>query len=105
LLRSEHGGFLKIGLIRFELGFDVLRLTAVEVMAKRPLNRIGLRLWSARTTAKILWVDMAAAFHEHVTERPRLSLSAETDSKSVKPVPLVVDRTGLKIFGEGEWLV
>jgi hypothetical protein len=31
-------------------------------------------------------------------------LTPKTASKSAKPVQLVVDSTGLKIFGEGEWL-
>lgn len=33
-----------------------------------------------------------------------MSLPPKTASKSAKPVQLVVDSTGLKFFGEGEWL-
>ncbi|WP_143520742.1 transposase [Puniceibacterium antarcticum] len=33
-----------------------------------------------------------------------LSLSAKTVSKNANPLHLVLDRSGLKVFGEGAWL-
>jgi hypothetical protein len=59
-----------------------------------------------RSIAKLLGVDITVP---HFTTMSRsgngLSLSDKTVPKSAKqPLQLMVDSTGLKIFGEGEWL-
>jgi hypothetical protein len=57
-----------------------------------------------RSIAKLLDVDIAVPHFTTVSRRGNgLSLSAKTASKSAKPVQLVVDSTGQKIFGEGVW--
>ncbi len=69
---------------------------------KQPLRQTeGLM----RSIAGLLGVEITVP---HFTTMPRrgngLSLPPKTASKSAKPVQPVVDSTGLKIFGEGEWL-
>lgn len=53
----------------------------------------------------MLGVDMAVPHFTTLSRRGKgLNLSANAASKRTKPGQLVVDSTGLKIFGEGEWL-
>ena len=55
--------------------------------------------------AKLLGVDIAVPHFTTMSRRGNeLCLSIKAVSKSVRPIQLVVDSTGLKIFGEGEWL-
>jgi hypothetical protein len=58
-----------------------------------------------RSIVKLMGVDIAV---RHFTTKSRrgngLSVPPKTASKSAKPVQLVVDNTGLNVFGEGEWL-
>jgi hypothetical protein len=55
--------------------------------------------------AGLLGVEIAVPHFTTMSRRGNgLSLPPKTASKSAKPVQLVVDSTGLKIFGEGEWL-
>ena len=58
-----------------------------------------------RSIAEILGAEIAVPDFSTLSRRGNgLSLSARPSSRSGKPVHLVVDSTGLKIFGEGEWL-
>ena len=55
--------------------------------------------------AGLLGVDIVVPDFSTLSRRGNgLSLTAHPTSKSGKPAQLVVDSTGLKIFGEGEWL-
>jgi hypothetical protein len=69
---------------------------------KQPLRQTqGLM----RSIAGLLGVEIAVPHFTTMSRRGNgLSLPPKTASKSAKPVQLVVDSTGLKIFGEGEWL-
>jgi hypothetical protein len=58
-----------------------------------------------RSISKLMGVDITVPHFTTMSGRDNgLSLTPKTASKSAKPVQLVVDSTGLKIFGEGEWL-
>jgi hypothetical protein len=58
-----------------------------------------------RSISKPMGVDITVPHFTTMSRRGNgLSLPPKTASKSAKPVQLVVDSTGLKIFGEGEWL-
>lgn len=75
----------------------------LRMVFKQPLRQTqGLM----RSIAKLLGVDITVPHFTTMSRRGNgLSLSAKTVPKSAKqPVQLVVDSTGLKIFGEGEWL-
>jgi len=69
---------------------------------KQPLRQTqGLM----RSIAELLGVEVAVPDFSTLSRRGNgLSVSAKATSKNVKPAQLVVDSTGLKIFGEGEWL-
>jgi hypothetical protein len=58
-----------------------------------------------RSISKLMGVDITVPHFTTMSRRGNgLSLPPITASKSAKPVQRVVDSTGLKIFGEGEWL-
>jgi hypothetical protein len=58
-----------------------------------------------RSIAKLLGVNIMVPHFTNMSRRGNgLSLSAKAASKNANPLHLVVDSTGLKIFGEGEWL-
>jgi hypothetical protein len=58
-----------------------------------------------RSISKLMCVDITVPHFTTMSRRGiGLSLPSKTASKTTKPVQLVVDSTGLKIFGEGEWL-
>jgi hypothetical protein len=58
-----------------------------------------------RSISKLMGVDITVPHFTTMSRRGNgLSLPPKTASKSAKPVQLVVDSTGLKIFGEGDWL-
>jgi len=67
---------------------------------KQPLRQTqGLM----RSIAGLLGVEIEARHFTTLSRRGNgLSLSPKALSKSTEPVHLVVDSTGLKIFGEGE---
>jgi hypothetical protein len=69
---------------------------------KQPLRQTeGLM----RSIAKLLGVDITVPHFTIMSRRGNgLSLSAKAASMNANPLHLVVDSTGLKIFGEGEWL-
>ena len=69
---------------------------------KQPLQQTqGLM----RSITGLLGVEIEARHFTTLSRRGNgLSLSPKALSKSTNPVHLVVDSTGLKIFGEGEWL-
>ncbi len=69
---------------------------------KQPLRQTeGLM----RSIAKLLGVDITVPHFTTMSRRGNgLSLSAKAASKSANALHLVVDSTGLKTFGEGEWL-
>ena len=69
---------------------------------KQPLRQTqGLM----RSIAGLLGVEIAVPHFTTMSRRGNgLSLPPKTAPKSAEPVHLVVDSTGLKIFGEGEWL-
>jgi hypothetical protein len=74
----------------------------LRMVFKQPLRQTqGLM----RSIAKLLGVEITVPHFTTMSRRGNgLSLPPQTASKSAKPVQLVVDSTGLKIFGEGEWL-
>ena len=58
-----------------------------------------------RSISKLIGVDITVPHFTTISRRGNgLSLPPKTASKSAKPVQPVVDSTGLKFFGEGEWL-
>lgn len=69
---------------------------------KQPLRQTqGLM----RTIARLLGVEIAVPDFSTLSRRGNgLTLRPKPKSKSDKPVQLVMDSTGLKIFGESEWL-
>jgi hypothetical protein len=69
---------------------------------KQPLRQTeGLM----RSIAKLLCVEIMVPHFTTMSRRGNgLSLSAKAASKNANPLHLVVDSTGLKIFGKGEWL-
>jgi len=69
---------------------------------KQPLRQTqGLM----RSIAGLLRVEIAVPHFTTLSRRGNgLSLPPKAVPKSAEPVHLVVDSTGLKIFGEGEWL-
>ena len=69
---------------------------------KQPLRQTqGLM----RSIATLLGVEIAVPDFSTLSRRGNgLTLRPKPKSKSDKPVQLVVDSTGLKIFGEGAWL-
>jgi hypothetical protein len=73
----------------------------LRMVFKQPLRQTeGLM----RSISKLMGVDIAVPHFTTMSRRGnRLSLPPKTASKTTKPVQLVVDSTGLKIFGEGEW--
>lgn len=68
---------------------------------KQPLRQTqGLM----RSIAKLLRVDIGVPHFSTLSRRSDgLRLSARPLTRTATPVQLVVDSTGLKIFGEGEW--
>jgi hypothetical protein len=74
----------------------------LRMVFKQPLRQThGLM----RSIAKLLGVDITVPHFTTMSRRGSgLSLPPQITSKSATPVHLVVDSTGLKIFGEGEWL-
>jgi hypothetical protein len=69
---------------------------------KQPLRQTqGLM----RSLARLMGQDISVPDFSTLSRRGRgLSLPAQPRAKRDEPVHLVVDSTGLKIFGEGEWL-
>ena len=69
---------------------------------KQPLRQTqGLM----RSIARLLGVAIAVPDFSTLSRRGNgLTLRPKPKSKSDKPLQLVMDSTGLKIFGEGEWL-
>jgi hypothetical protein len=69
---------------------------------KQPLRQTqGLM----RSIARLLGVEIAVPDFSTLSRRGNgLTLRPKPKPKSDKPVQLVMDSTGLKIFGEGEWL-
>ena len=69
---------------------------------KQPLRQTeGLM----RSIAGLLKVEIVVPHFTTLSRRGNgLTLSAKAAPKNTSPVQLVVDSTGLKIFGEGEWL-
>jgi hypothetical protein len=58
-----------------------------------------------RSISKLMCVDITVPHFTTMSRRGiGLNLPPKTASKTTKLVQLVVDSTGLKIFGEGEWL-
>jgi hypothetical protein len=58
-----------------------------------------------RSISNLMCVDITVPHFTTMSRRGNgLSLPPKTASKSAKSVQLVADSTGLKIFGEGEWL-
>ena len=58
-----------------------------------------------RSIARLLGIEIAVPDFSTLSRRGNgLTLRTKPTSKSDKPVQLVVDSTGLKISGEGDWL-
>lgn len=72
------------------------------VVYKQPLRQTqGLM----RGIAKLMGLEIAVPDFSTLSRRGRrLNQPANLQTRRVEPVHLVVDSTGLKIFGEGEWL-
>jgi hypothetical protein len=74
----------------------------LRMVFKQPLRQTQ---GSMRSIAKLLGVYITVPHFTTMSRRGNgLSLPPQITSKSATPVHLVVDSTGLKIFGEGEWL-
>lgn len=75
---------------------------AVGMVFKQPLRQTeGL----VRSFARMLKVEIAVPHFSTLSRRSAgLSLVLKAASKRDEPVHLVADSTGVKIFGEGEWL-
>ncbi len=73
----------------------------VGMVVRQPLRQTeGLM----RSIAALSGIDIAVPDFSTLSRRGRgPSLSAKSVSRDTKPVQLVVDSTGLKISGEGEW--
>ena len=57
-----------------------------------------------RSIARLMGLDIPVPDFSTLSRRGlRLTLPARPRTKRTEPVHLVVDSTGLKIFGEGEW--
>lgn len=86
--------------VYYDLAIEIC--LTLRMVFKQPLRQTeGLM----RSIAKLLCVDITVRHLATMSRRDNeLSLSAKTASKSAKPLQLVVDSTGLKIFGEGGWL-
>jgi hypothetical protein len=74
----------------------------LSIVFKQPLRQTeGLM----SSIAGLLSVEIAVPHFTTMSHSGnRLSLPPKIASKSAQPVQLVVDSTGLKIFGEGKWL-
>ena len=72
------------------------------VVFKQPLRQTqGLM----RSITKLLGVEITVPDFSTLSRRgDGLQMSRQSISRSDKPIHLTVDSTGLKIFGEGEWL-
>ncbi len=74
----------------------------LSVIYKQPLRQIqGLM----RGIVRLMGLDISVPDFSTLSRRGRdLSLPARPGTRRTEPICLVVDSTGLKIFGEGEWL-
>lgn len=74
----------------------------IGMVYKLPLRQTqGL----ARRISKLMQLDVPVPDFSTLSRRGRdLSLPVKPATKRTDPIHLVVDSTGLKIFGEGEWL-
>ena len=81
---------------------------AIEtLLTLRELFRLPYRQTEGlgRALAKLMGVDVAIPHHTSLVKRAA-KLDIDTQLADVKgPVDVVVDSTGLKVFGEGEWKV
>lgn len=58
-----------------------------------------------RSIARLLGVEIAVPDYSTLSRRGKRLILTETQSSIMRPpIQLVVDSTGPKIFGEGEWL-
>jgi hypothetical protein len=72
------------------------------MLFKQPLRQT--QGWT-RSIAELLGAEITVPDFSTLSRRGNgLNLSAKAASKTVRPVQLLVDSTGLKIFGEGDWL-
>jgi hypothetical protein len=94
--RTTHGSQAVYSYLAIEL------CLTFGMVFKQPLRQTqGLM----RSIAGLLRVEIEVPHFTTLSRRGNgLSLSPKALSKSTEPVHLVVDSTGLKIFGEGEWL-
>ncbi len=94
--RTTRGGQRRYSDLAIEL------CLTLGVVFRQPLRQTqGLM----RSIAKLLGVEIAVPDFSTLSRRSnRLRLTVKPTTKSNKPVHLAVDSTGLKVFGEGEWL-
>ncbi len=94
--RTTRGGQPRYSVLAIEM------CLTLGVVFTQPLRQTqGLM----RSLAKLLGVEIAVPDFSTLSRRGKgLTLRIKPTSKSGKPVQLVVDSTGLKIFGEGDWL-
>jgi hypothetical protein len=93
--RTTRGGQRRYSDLAIEL------CLTLGLVFKQPLRQTqGLM----RSIARLLGVEIPVPDFSTLSRRGNgLTLRAKPKSKSDKPVQLVVDSTGLKIFGEGDW--
>jgi hypothetical protein len=94
--RTTRGGQRRYSDLAIEL------CLTLGLVFKQPLRQTqGLM----RSIARLLGVEIAVPDFSTLSRRGNgLTLRTKPTSKSDKPVQLVVDSTGLKIFGEDDWL-
>ena len=94
--RSTRGGHRLYSDLAIEL------CLTLGVVFRQPLRQTqGLM----RSIAKLLGVEITVPDFSTLSRRgDGLKMSREPISRSDKPIHLVVDSTGLKVFGEGDWL-
>lgn len=94
--RTTRGGQPRYSDLAIEL------CLTLGMVFKQPLRQTqGLM----RSIARMLGIVIAVPDFSTLSRRgDGLGLSARRSSVSDRPVQLVVDSTGLKVFGEGEWL-
>jgi hypothetical protein len=58
-----------------------------------------------RGMAKLIGLNISVSDFSTLSRHSKgLNLPAKPQNKRTEPIHLVVDSTGLKVFGEGEWL-
>ncbi|MBK5965599.1 IS5/IS1182 family transposase [Thiocystis minor] len=77
----------------------LLMLKQVFRLPSRSLEGFG------RSLIRLMGLDLPIPDHTHLSRRVRTLVVQIPRQERTGPIPVVVDSTGLKVFGEGEWKV